>query len=121
MKMYGVFGQTLRTVTPRHLAAENRADDAIGIADIELCFDFFLALQRWRRQVEQHLIIERVLQTVVLRNLAVTPDLRSNLWLVENRGIVEPLCLQVFHSTAHLDPVRAARSEERRVGKEWTV
>ena len=103
MEMNRIFRQTLRPISARHFAAENRADDAVGIANIELGFDFFLALQRRRRQIEQHLIIERILQTMILRDLAVAADFRANFRLIENRRVVQPLRFPVFDRAAHFD------------------
>ena len=74
----------------------------------KLGLDLFSAFQSRLGQIEQHLIIERVFQAMILRNLAVPSNLGSNLRLVEDRRVVQPLGFPVFHGAAHLDPVRPA-------------
>ena len=80
-----VLGQTLRAVTPRDLAAKDRPDNAISVTDIEFCLHFFSSFQSGRSKVQQHLVIEGVFQTVILWDLAITSNLGTSLWLVENR------------------------------------
>ncbi len=41
-------------------------------------------LQGWLGQVEQHLIIERILQAMILGNLAVAANLRASRWLIQD-------------------------------------
>src|SRR5947208_16941690 len=71
MEVNRVFWKSLRSKPPDHLAAEDGADDAIGIAYIQSSFDLFLPLQSRRGQIEQNLIIELVFKRVILRNLKV--------------------------------------------------
>lgn len=85
VKMNRIFGQALWTETARDLAAKDRPDNAVGVADIQFGLHFFSAFQSGRSKVQQHLVIEGVFQTVILRDLAITSDLGTSLWLVENR------------------------------------
>ena len=59
-------------------------------------FDFFSAFQSRRSKIEQHLVIERVFQTMILRDLAITSDLGTSLGLIENRRVVQPFRLPMF-------------------------
>src|SRR5438094_9552847 len=94
MEVNRVLRKSLRSKPPGHLAAEDGADDAIGIAYIQSSFDLFPPLQSRRGQIEQNLIIERVFKPVVLRNLTVASDVRANLRPIENRRVVQPLAFQ---------------------------
>ncbi len=107
MKVDSVFGQALRTIAARYLAAENSPDHAIGVSDVQLRFDLFFAFQSRRGEIEQHLVIERVLQAMVLRDLAVASHFRPDLWLVEYRRVIQSFGFQLFYGAPHLDPIRA--------------
>ena len=73
-----------------------------------MALTFSLRSRAGAAKIEQHLIIERVFQTMILRNLAVASNLGSSLWLIQNRRVVQALRLPMFHGAAHFEPVRAA-------------
>ena len=83
--MNRIFGEPLRPEAPRHLAAENSANHTISVTDVELGFDLFSPFQGRRREIEQNLIVQGIFQPVVLFNLAIASDLRSDPRLIENR------------------------------------
>ena len=106
--MNRVFRQAVRSEPPSDFAAQDRAHHTIGIADRQGRFDFLPAFQGGGSQVEEHLVVERVLQPMILRDLAVTTDFRANLWLIENRRVVQSSGFPVLDSPSHFDPIRAA-------------
>src|SRR5205807_224912 len=74
MQVNGVFRQALGAKTPRQFTAQNSADDAMRIADGQRRLDLLTTLQGWLCQVEQRLVVERILQAMILGDLAVTAN-----------------------------------------------
>ncbi len=103
-----VFGQSLGSIAARHFAAEDRPDHPVGVADVEFRFDLFLALQRRRRQIEQHLIVESVFQAVILWNLTVPSHFGTDVWLIKYRRVIQPLGFPMRHRMTHFELVGAA-------------
>src|ERR1044071_1386531 len=96
MEMNRVFGQSLRPETSGHLASKDSSHNAIGVSNRQCRLDLFTLFQRWRSQIQQHLIIERILQAVILRNLAVASHVSRDFWLVKNRSVFQTLGFPVF-------------------------
>ena len=53
MQPHGVLWQTLRAVTPRDLAADDRAHHAVDVADRQFRRDLLAALDRGCAEIEQ--------------------------------------------------------------------
>ena len=88
MEVNRVFRQSLRSEPPGNFATQDCAHHAIGVADRKCRLDLFPTLQGRRSQVKQHLVVERVLQPVILRDLTVLANVRANIRLIENRRII---------------------------------
>ena len=84
MQVNGVFGQALWAKTPRQLTAQNSADDTMRVADGQRRLDVLAFPQGRLGQLEQHLVVEGILQAMILGDLAVTANLWSSRWLVED-------------------------------------
>ena len=74
------FGPHLRVTSLPTIVPTTRCTLRIG----RLGADLLAALDGRLAQVEQHRHVERLLQTVILVNLAIAPDLRPDFRLVQN-------------------------------------
>ena len=94
MKMDRVFRQALRPDNAASLRCRESCRQRDWCCEsASVGFDFLAALQRRRGQIEQHLIVERIFQAVILRHLAVATHVRRRLRLIENRRVVQALAL----------------------------
>ena len=103
-----VFRQAGGAVLARDLAAGDRADDAIHVADRQLRDDLLAALDRGLAEVEQLRDVERLLEAVILRDLAEAADVRAGIGLIQQVAEVEALRLPVIDRLARFEPVDAA-------------
>src|SRR4028119_1111122 len=95
--MYSVFWQSV-PVALGNFVAEDSANHTVHVFNRQCGFYFFAILDRRFAQVEQYGDVERFVKSVVLRNLAVATDFRSDFRLVEDLREVEALCLPMLHS-----------------------
>src|SRR6185436_12032521 len=80
----GVVGQPGRTVPARDLAADDGTDHAVAVADGQRGRDGLLPLERRRAQGEQRRLVQRLLQAVLLRDLAVAAHVGTDLGTMED-------------------------------------
>src|SRR2546422_10868621 len=106
MKVDGVFRQPFRSKTPSDLTAQNSADYTVGVVDRQRGFDLFPTLQGRFGEVEEYLVIQRFLEPMVLRGLAVTTNLRANLRLVEDSRAIQALVSPVAGGPSGVELVR---------------
>src|SRR5438105_7171744 len=100
--MNGVCRQSLWAKTPRQFTAQNRPDHTIGVADGQGRL-YWLAVRQGRLgEVKECLVIERIFQPMILRNLAIPAHLRPGGRLVENGGEVQALGFPVVNGSAWL-------------------
>src|SRR5919198_3350195 len=105
MQVDGVLRQPFRSKTPSDCAAQNRAGHTVNVANRQRRLDLFPTLQRRFCQVEEDLRIERFLDTVILRDLTVTADLRPNLRLVEESRVIQSLSFPVVNGPSNVELV----------------
>src|ERR1051325_6911883 len=67
----GVFGQALHAVAAGDFAAEDGADDAVDVFDNDFGLDLLALFQRRPAEFEQGGVVERLVEAVVLRDLAI--------------------------------------------------
>ena len=83
-------------------------DDAVDVADRQLRLDLLAALQRRLAERDERRGVERVLDVVLLADLA-GPDRRlRDLRLVEDPAEVEVVGLPVVHRASHLEALGVA-------------
>ena len=70
--------------------------------------DFFLPLDGGFAKFEQRRVVERLVEAVVLRNLAVTPDLGSHFGLIKDLAEIQAARLPVLDCFLRFEPVGAA-------------
>ena len=99
--------QSGRTMTPRDLAREHGAHRAMHVADRQPEFHHRFVFDRFLGQV-QELVIERLHQTVILRDRAPAADALGHFGIVEHGLEVQPLGLPMVDRTAHLQLVDVA-------------
>ena len=99
-------GQPRGAVGARHLGAENRADRAIHVANRHAELDRLAPQQRVLAPAHQ-LVVERLLETVILRAHAALRDRRRDDRLVENLREIEARRLPVIDGLRHVDLVHA--------------
>ncbi len=105
MKLNCVFGQAFHPVPARDLATEHRAHNTVAVADGQHGPHLFLALQRWLAQPDQVLLVDRQVQSVILRHLAVGPHRCSHLRLVEDVGEIQSPGFPMIHRLFDLQAV----------------
>ena len=109
----GAVGQPLAPVALGDLVAEDRADGAVDVADLELGPHRLAALEGRLGDPDQ-LVVERLVEAVVLLLGAVEvlvvelAELTGAGRLVEDRRQVEPGGLPVVHRLAHVERVDPA-------------
>jgi hypothetical protein len=72
-----VVWQPVRAVPAGHFAPQDRPDDAVHVPDRQRRLDGLPALERGLAQIEQRRVVERLVQPVVLPDLAVAADAAS--------------------------------------------
>ncbi len=107
-QMHRVLRQSL-PVLLRDLVAEDRADDAVDVADRERGRDFLAALDGGLADVEELREVERLLEAVILRLGAVAPDFGADRRLVEDLREIEALRLPVLDGLPRLRACRCGR------------
>jgi len=85
----GVFGQTFRSPAPSHLAANDGADDAVDVANRQTAKNLFLSFNGRLAEFQQDSIVERLLEAVVLWDLAETSNAGWHFGLIKNLAEVE--------------------------------
>ena len=100
----------------RDLAAGDGADDAVDVPDGQLGHDLLAALDGGLAEVEQHGEVERLVEAVILRDLAEAADLGPDVGLVEDVAEVEALGLPVIDGLPGLRGGRRGRPSPRRCG-----
>src|SRR5580700_1920729 len=84
MDVDGVVRQALGPILPGDLAAGDGPDHAIDVADGQLRAYLLAPLQRGLAQLEQSGDVKRLVQAVILIDLAEAADFGSHIRLVEN-------------------------------------
>ena len=112
----GVVGQAGGAPLAGDLAAGDRADDPVDVADGQLGYDLLAPLDGRLAEGKQRREVQRLLQAVVLRNLAEAADLGPDVGLVKDVGEIEPAGLPVVDRLARLQPVRRGRPSPRPCG-----
>ena len=103
-----VLRQARPAVAARDLRAERRADGAVHVADCQVRLDSLAALQRRLAQRDQRGGVERLLDLVLLPDLARPQGRLGNLGLVEDPAEVQVVGLPVVDRAAHLEPLGVA-------------
>ena len=85
----GVFRQTIGSEASRDFAAEDGSDHAVGIFNIEFRVDFAAILEGGFAKFEEDLVVHGVFETVILFDLAITPDFGIGVWFFKNGGQVQ--------------------------------
>src|SRR5437868_11437863 len=91
-----VFRQSLGTPAPGDFRTDNSPDDAIHISDWQNGNDFFLSLDCGSAKPQQEGIVQSLVQTMVLRNLAESSDFGGHFWLVQDVAEIQALGLPMF-------------------------
>src|SRR5579875_3464315 len=105
MELHRIVRQALRAPASRDLAARDRADDAVDVADRQARLYALAALDRRAAKIEQRRHVERLLEAVILIDLPVAPHLRPEVRLIQNIAEVEALRLPVIDRLLRLEPV----------------
>ena len=108
MNLDRILGQAFRAVTPRQFTADNGPHDTIDVFDLDAGRNLFFSFQGRRAEFEQKRVVQRFLQAVVLRNLAITAHILRNFRLVENIGEIQPARLPVVNGFLGFEHVGAA-------------
>ena len=70
----GIIRQAFRAVAAGHLAADLRADHAVDIANGQVDRDAFAPFEGRFAQIQQHLVVQRFFQAVILGDRAAAAD-----------------------------------------------
>ncbi len=96
LEMDRVLGQARAAMVARHLAAGDGADNAVDVDDGQLELHLLASLDRGFAEGEEMRVVEGLVETVVLRLLAVGAHFGIDVGLVEDRGQIDALGLPVF-------------------------
>ena len=108
MNLDGIFGQSLGTPPARDFAAHNRAHDPVDIPDRQDGHHLFFALDGGRTERQQHCIIQRLLQTVILRDLAEPAHFCGHFRLMQNFAEIQSLGFPMVNGLPNLQALHAA-------------
>ena len=108
MNLDGVLRQPPGAVTPGDLAAQDGANDAVDVLDFEAGLDFLAPFQSRRAQLEQGRIVQRLVQSVILRHLAVSAEVLGCFGLVKDVGEIQPARLPMLNGFPGFEEVGPA-------------
>src|SRR5450756_1704567 len=103
-----VFRQPFGAVAPGYLAAQDRSHSAVDVPNGQGGRHGLAALQCRFAQIQQYLVVQCLVQTVVLGDLAVAAHLRRHIRLIEDSGVVQPLRLVLLHRLPHFQALGVA-------------
>ncbi len=86
MKVNRTFRQPFWSEFPCDFTPENGAHHTVGVANRQRRFDFFSAFERRCGKIKERLVVERILQPMILGDLAVATNVVTDFRLIQNRG-----------------------------------
>src|SRR6185437_7083512 len=104
MEPDGILGQPRRAPAARDRAAGDRADDAVDVADRQARLHALAALDRGPTKLEELRHIERLLESVILIDLAITSHLGPQVRLIQNVAEIEAAGLPVLDGLLCFEP-----------------
>ena len=106
--MDGIFRQSSGAIAPGDFATNDGADHAVDVPDLNRARDLGTFLDRRLAHLHEHGVIERLVQAVILSDLAEATHFRAGIGLEKNLAEVESLGLPVIDRLAGFQPVRAS-------------
>src|SRR3954471_4476894 len=108
VQLDGVFGQAFGAVFARDFAAENRADNAVDVSDLQVGNDLFFFLERRLGQIEERFYVHRILQAVVLLDRLETSDIGADVRLIKDFRKVEAAGFPMIDRFTRFEAIGAA-------------
>src|SRR5690348_7661868 len=105
MNLDRVVRQPGRAVAPRDRTARDRTDHSVDVADRQARLHALAALDRRPAERKERGHIERLLESVILVDLAVAPHLRPEVRLIQDVAEIEAAGLPVLDRLLRLEPI----------------